>query len=76
MVYLIVGLDRSTFARWHDNVMAADPATAEDIARTRAAANGIQLVVAAAIGPYSSIESDAASPAAQPLFPVPGREAA
>jgi hypothetical protein len=57
MVYLIVGLDRSTLSRWHGNVMAADVRTAESIARTRAAAQGIRLVVAAAIGPYSSIEN-------------------
>jgi hypothetical protein len=57
MVYLIVGLDRSTFTRWHGNVMAADVRTAESIACTRAARQGILLVVAAAIGPYSSVDS-------------------
>jgi hypothetical protein len=57
MVYLIVGLDRKTFARWHGNVMAADVHTAESIACNRAAAQGIRLVVAATIGPYSSVES-------------------
>jgi hypothetical protein len=55
VVYLIVGLDRRTFARWHDNVMAPDVTTATQIARERAAAQGIRLVVAAAIGTYSSI---------------------
>jgi hypothetical protein len=60
MVYLIVGLDRSTFVRWHDNVMATDVITATHIARARAAAQGIQLVVAAVIGPYSSVVSDPA----------------
>ena len=58
MVYLIVGLDRRTFARWHHNVMAPDVQTAEQIARDRAAAEGVRLVVAAAIGPYSSIVDD------------------
>ena len=60
MVYLIVGLDRRTFARWHDNVMAPDATTAADIARARAAVQGIRLVIAAAIGPYSSIVDDPA----------------
>jgi hypothetical protein len=55
MVYLIVGLDRSTFAPWHTNVMARDAATAAQIAGARAGADGIALVVAAAIGPYSTV---------------------
>ena len=55
MVYLIVGVDRSTFARWHTNVMARDAATAAQIAGARARADGIALVVAAAIGPYSTV---------------------
>ncbi|HET9739777.1 MAG TPA: hypothetical protein VFP78_16795 [Solirubrobacteraceae bacterium] len=59
MVYLVVGLDRSTLTSWHDNVMAADVRSAERIARTRAAAQGIRLVVAATIGPYSSIDTAA-----------------
>ena len=58
MVYLVVGLDRSTYARWHAQVMAPDPGIAERIAEARAAAEGLQLVVAAAIGPYSSVVSD------------------
>jgi hypothetical protein len=63
VVYLIVGLDRQTFARWHDNVMAPDVTTATRIAHARAAAQGIRLVVAAAIGPYSSVIEDAAESA-------------
>jgi hypothetical protein len=55
VVYLIVGLDRRTFTRWHDHVMARDVTTATQIARDRAAAQGVRLVVAAVIGPYSSI---------------------
>jgi hypothetical protein len=58
MVYLIVGLDRRTFARWHRNVMAPDAKTAEQIARDRAAAEGVRLIVAATIGSYSSIVDD------------------
>jgi hypothetical protein len=54
MVYLVAGLDRSTYAPWHDNVMAADTTLAKQIARTRAMTQGIDLVVAAVIGPYSS----------------------
>ena len=55
MIYLIVGLDRDTHARWHGNVRAADAQTAERMARARAARQGVALEVAAAIGPYSSI---------------------
>ena len=55
MVYLIVGLDRRTFARWHRNVSAPDVKAAERIARDRAAAEGVRLIVAATIGPNSSI---------------------
>jgi hypothetical protein len=58
VVYLIVGLDRSTFARWHGNVAAPDVTAATRIAKARAAAQGVRLVVAAAIGPYSSIADD------------------
>ncbi len=58
MIYLIVGIDRSTTARWHDNVMANDVGLAEQIARSRAARQGVDLVVAAAIGPYSTVVSE------------------
>ena len=58
MIYLIVGLDRATFARWHQNIQADSVATAERIARKRASRQGIALVVAAAIGPYSSVIED------------------
>jgi hypothetical protein len=55
VIYLIVGLDRETRGRWHANVRADDAETAERIARTRAARQGVALDVAAAIGPYSSV---------------------
>jgi hypothetical protein len=55
MIYLIVGLDRTSFAPWHQNVMATDVAEAVRDARTRATKQGIDLVVAAAIGMYSSV---------------------
>jgi hypothetical protein len=58
VVYLIVGLDRGTLARWHGNVAAPDVTEATRIAKARAAAQGVRLVVAAAIGPYSSIADD------------------
>ena len=58
MTYLIVGVDRPTFAPWHQNVLAGDVTTATRIARARAAAQGIQLVVAAVIGPNSSVLAD------------------
>jgi hypothetical protein len=64
VVFLIVGLDRATLARWHTNVMARDAAAAADIARARAAAQGVTLVVAAAVGPYSSIVDEPARAAA------------
>jgi hypothetical protein len=60
VTYLIVGLDRKTHARWHENVSADDIGTAERIARARAAAQGIELVVAAVIGPNSAVVSDPA----------------
>jgi hypothetical protein len=58
VIYLIVGLDRDTFARWHQNIQADDAVTAERIARARAARQGVELEVAAAIGPYSSVVED------------------
>lgn len=58
MTYLIIGLDRNTHAPWHENVLAGDIATATRIARARAAAQGIHLVVAAVIGPDSSVVAD------------------
>ena len=60
MTYLIVGLDRSTLARWHQNVLARDIPTATRIAQARAAAQGVRLVVAAVIGPNSCVLTDPA----------------
>jgi hypothetical protein len=60
VTYLIVGLDRSTLARWHDNVLARDVWSATRIARARAAAQGITLVIAAVIGPNSAVLPDPA----------------
>jgi hypothetical protein len=58
VTYLVVGLDRKTFAPWHENVLAGDITTATRIARARAAAQGINLVVAAVIGANSAVASD------------------
>ncbi len=55
MTYLIVGVDRRTFARWHENVTAGDPPGAARIAQAHARSHGIDLVVAAVVGTYSSI---------------------
>lgn len=66
MIYLIAGVDRSTFTRWHDHVMAADVSLATRIAQARAAAQGLDLVVAAVIGPCSNLVSDGAESTASP----------
>jgi hypothetical protein len=55
VTYLVVGVDQSTFAPWHENIGAADVPSARRIAVTRADARGIALVVAAVIGPNSSV---------------------
>jgi hypothetical protein len=60
VTYLVVGLDQSTFAPWHENVRAVDVATAKQIAFARAHARGIDLVVAAVIGPNSTVLADPA----------------
>ncbi len=62
MVCLIVGLDRRTLNPWHTNVAAEDVTRAMTVARSRARRLGIDLVVAAAIGPCSNVLPD---PAAQ-----------
>ncbi len=59
MTYLIVGLDQQTLARWHENVLAGDVASAKRIARARAAAQGVKLIVAAVIGPNSCLVEEA-----------------
>jgi hypothetical protein len=64
VTYLIVGLDRSTFAPWHQNVLAGDIGRAKQIARARAAAQGVHLVIAAVIGPNSCVLADPADRAA------------
>jgi hypothetical protein len=58
MTYLVVGLDRSTLAPWHANVRARDVTAAKLIAQARAGASGLHLIVAAVIGPNSSVLPD------------------
>jgi hypothetical protein len=57
MVYLVVGLDAGSLAGWHRNVLARDANAAAWDARSRAAAEGVDLLVAAVIGPNSSVEA-------------------
>jgi hypothetical protein len=63
MTYLVVGVDQTTFAPWHQNVQARDVPTARRIAVARADARGVALVVAAVIGPNSAVLDDAAEAA-------------
>jgi hypothetical protein len=55
MTYLVVGVDRSTLAGWHQNVHGDDVSAATRTVLARAAARGIDLVVAAVIGPASNV---------------------
>jgi hypothetical protein len=58
VTYLIVGLDRTTYARWHENISAEDIGAAKRIALARARMQAIDLVIAAVIGPNSAVMSD------------------
>jgi len=66
MTYLIVGVDRRTLAPWHRNVLARDIPTARQIARLRAAADGVVLIVAAVIGPCSAVLPEPAAAVVAP----------
>jgi hypothetical protein len=66
VTYLIVGVDRTTLAPWHENIQARDAMTATRLALTRARAGGINLVVAAVIGPNSSVLPHAAGEPRRP----------
>jgi uncharacterized protein GlcG (DUF336 family) len=63
MIYLVVGVDRSTLAGWHANIQAEDAHAATSSAIDRARERGVDLVVAAVIGPGSNV---VAVPARQP----------
>ena len=60
MTYLIVGLDRSTLAPWQRHVRERDVASATRVGVERAGADGVDLVVAAVIGPASAPATNAA----------------
>jgi hypothetical protein len=55
MTYLIVGLDRRTLAPWHSNVVERDATSATQAALAHAGVDGVDLVVAAVIGPNLSV---------------------
>lgn len=55
MTYLIVGIDLDNLTPWHRNVRAADIASARRIASCWAQKMGINLAVAAVLGPNSNI---------------------
>jgi hypothetical protein len=55
VIYLVVGIDHGTLAPWHENISAGDVARAARTAVGRAAAAGIDLVVAAVVGPNSTV---------------------
>jgi len=55
MTFLIVGLDRRTLAPWHRNIRERDAASATRAALAHARTEGVDLVVAALIGPNSSV---------------------
>jgi hypothetical protein len=55
MISLVVGVDRRTLTHWHANVRAADHDSAAVRARSIAAADGVDLVIAAVIGPNSAV---------------------
>jgi hypothetical protein len=58
VTYLVVGVDQSTFAPWHQNVRAVDVLTAREVACARARARGIAPVVAAVVGPNCTVMPD------------------
>jgi hypothetical protein len=55
MTYLVVGLERKTLVPWNCNVRGGDPVSARRAALDRAAADAVDLVVAAVIGPNSTV---------------------
>jgi formate dehydrogenase assembly factor FdhD len=67
MTYLVVGIDHATLAPWHQNIAARTVARAAREAVQRAAAAGIDLVVAAVIGPNSTVLPHPVGTAAAPV---------
>src|SRR3954453_3070791 len=70
MTYLIVGLDRSTLAPWQRHVRERDAASATRTAVARAGADGVDLVVAAGIGPHKRGATNAACTHEAPRHPA------
>jgi hypothetical protein len=64
MIYLIVGVDQYSLAPWHETIGAGDVTTAKRVACAHAQARGVNLVVAAAIGPDATVIPDPARVAA------------
>ena len=64
MVYLVVGIDHASLAPWHANISARSVGRAVRSAVERASAAGVDLVVAAVIGPGSTV---VAHPVAAPV---------
>jgi hypothetical protein len=63
VTYLVVGIDRSTLAGWHSNIRADDARAAASMAIDSAGERGVELVVAAVIGPGLDV---VAAPAVHP----------
>jgi hypothetical protein len=55
MIFLIVGLDRTSRVPWHLHLRERDAASAARTARSRAGADGVDLIVAAVIGPGADV---------------------
>ena len=64
MVYLVVGVDCASLAPWHANISARSVGRAVHSAAERASAAGVDLVVAAVIGPGSTV---VAHPVSEPV---------
>jgi hypothetical protein len=64
MVYLVVGIDHASLAPWHTNIWAPSVGRAVRSAVQRASAAGLDLIVAAVIGPGSTV---VAHPVCEPV---------
>jgi len=64
MVYLVVGVDHASLAPWHANISARSVGRAVRRAAERASATGVDLVVAAVIGPGPAVM---AHPVSEPV---------
>ena len=64
MVYLVVGVDHASLAPWHATISARSVGRAVRRAAERASAAGVDLVVAAVIGPGPAVM---AHPVSEPV---------